>query len=47
MTRRMGASMEVEMAVTEALNAISTIEVKDSTATILNEEGKVVMTLKK
>ena len=47
MTRRMGASMEVEMAVTEALNAISTIEVKDSTATILNEEGKVIMTLKK
>ena len=47
MTRKMGPNMEIETAVTEALNAISTIEVKDSTATILNEEGKVIMTLKK
>ena len=47
MTRKMGPNMEIETAVTEALNAIATIEVKDSTASVLNEEGKVIMTLKK
>ena len=47
MTRKMGPNMETETAVTEALNAIATIEVKDSTASVLNEEGKVIMTLKK
>ena len=47
MTRKMGPNMEIETAVTEALNAIATIEVKDSTASVFNEEGKVIMTLKK
>ena len=47
MTRKMGPNMEIETAVTEALNAIATIEVKDSTASVLNEKGKVIMTLKK
>ena len=47
MTRKMGPNMEIETAVTEALNAIASIEVKDSTASVLNEEGKVIMTLKK
>lgn len=47
MTRRMGANMEIEMAITEALNGIAGIVVEDSVATLTNESGEEIMTLKK
>lgn len=47
MTRMMGASMDVEDAVTEALNSTSTIEVEKKNAVVKDKNGKVVMRLER
>ncbi len=47
MTRMMGASMEVEDAVTKALSEVHTIDIKGDTATGYNKDGKSVVVLKK
>lgn len=47
MTRMMGASMDVEDAVTKALNSTTTIEVKKNNAALKDKGGKVVLMLKK
>ena len=45
MTRMMGQNMEVERAVTKALNAAATISVSGNTATVADASGTVVMRL--
>lgn len=47
MTRMMGASMDVEDAVTKALNSTSTIEVEKKNAVVKDKDGKVVMRLER
>lgn len=47
MTRMMGASMDIEDAITQALNKTDKIEIKGDKATIYDKDNKVVMTLKK
>ncbi len=47
MTRMLGASMQVEKAVTAALNAVATIKVKGNEATVYDAQGKEIMTLQK
>lgn len=47
MTRMMGASMDVEDAVSKALNCTSSIEVKKHDATIKDKDGKIVMRLER
>lgn len=47
MTRMMGPSMDIEDAITQAMNRTKTIKVKGSTATVYDKDKKVIMTLKK
>ncbi len=47
MTRMMGASMDVEDAVTKALNSTTTVEVRKNNAALKDKGGTVVMVLKK
>lgn len=47
MTRMMGANMDVEMAVTEALGNVKGVKVKGNKAQLLDKDGKVVMELAK
>ena len=45
MTRMMGQSMDVERAVTNALNTAATVSVNGNTATVADASGTVVMRL--
>ncbi len=47
MTRMMGGSMEIEDAVTKALNSVVTIKIDGDNATIFDAEGKEVMQLQR
>lgn len=47
MTRKMGASMEVEDAVSEALGKSLTIKIDGEKAQVFDKSGKIVMTLVK
>ena len=47
MTRMLGSSMNVERAITAALNAVSTIRINGSTAAMYDSSGKEIMTLKR
>lgn len=47
MTRMMGPSMDIEDAITQALNQTKSIEVKGNAATIYDKDKKAIMTLRK
>ena len=47
MTRMLGSSMNVERAITAALNAVSTIRVNGNAAAMYDSSGKEIMTLKR
>lgn len=47
MTRMLGSSMNIERAVTSALNAVSAIQINGNSATVYDSSGKEIMTLKR
>ncbi len=47
MTRKLGASMDVERTISEALDKSATIKIEGKSAKVLDKSGKVVMTLVK
>lgn len=47
MTLMLGQSMEMETAITKALNSTATVKVENDEATIFNKNGESVMTLKR
>lgn len=47
MTRMMGANMDVENAVSKALNSTYSIEVKKNEANVKDKDGKIVMKLER
>ena len=47
MTRMMGASMDIETAITQAIGEANTIEIKGDDATIADKAGNTVMVLKR
>lgn len=47
MTRMFGASMDVEDAITEAINTAASIDIDGDKAVVKNSEGETVMTLAK
>lgn len=47
MTKMMGASMEVEDAVTDAINNVASIQIKDGKVLVLDSKGKTIMVLSK
>lgn len=47
MTRMMGRSMEMEDAITKALNSTATVKVEEDNATIYDKDGNAVMNLKR
>ncbi len=47
MTRMLGPSMNIERAVTSALNAVSAIRINGNSATVYDSSGKEIMTLRR
>ncbi len=47
MTRRLGASMDVERAVTEAINTLKTVSISKDKAYCLGEEGDTLLWLRR
>lgn len=47
MTRMMGPSMDIEDAVTKAINTVETIKIDGKKATLFDADGKEVMTIEK
>ena len=47
MTRMMGGSMDLEDAITKALDNTATVKIENDEATVFDREGNAVMTLKR
>ena len=47
MTRMMGGSMDMEDAITKALNNTATVKIENDEATVFDHDGNAVMTLKR
>ena len=47
MTRMMGGSMDMEDAITKALNNTATVKIENDEATVFDRDGNAVMTLKR